>query len=98
MQPDGNTIKIRIATDCDHIKEYADILTEVTLTDAMTKKDSRISESDIKLGLTPSCMVPNAVYYACWMEAGMLSKHLAQDMAESNSVDFVKDKCEISKL
>jgi hypothetical protein len=28
-------------------------------------------------GLTPTCLVPVAVYNACWMEQGLISKNLA---------------------
>ncbi len=92
LQPDGDTIKIRIASDCPHVKEYAQLLGDTIHTaDAVEWRGSRIVDPDIRQPLSITCLLPNAIFNAAWIELGMLSKHLAQDMAKENDLVFVKD-------
>ncbi|MDD3233095.1 MAG: hypothetical protein PHT00_02870 [Candidatus Methanomethylophilus sp.] len=91
LQPDGDTIKIRIASDCQHVKEYADLLGDtIQMSDVVEWRNSRVVNPDIRQPLSMPCLVPNAIFDAAWMELGMLSKHLAQEMAKYNSMDFLK--------
>ncbi|MDD4669357.1 MAG: hypothetical protein PHE95_05990 [Candidatus Methanomethylophilus sp.] len=91
LQPDGDTIKIRIVSDCQHVKEYADLLGDtIQMSDVVEWRNSRVVNPDIRQPLSMPCLVPNAIFDAAWMELGMLSKHLAQEMAKYNSMDFLK--------
>jgi hypothetical protein len=88
MQSDGDTISIRIATDCEHLREYAKRMPQVTMADIVSFEGSAIENTKVRESVSPCCLVPAAVFNAAWMEAGMLSKHLAEDMAKENSVIF----------
>ena len=89
MQDDGDTIRITIASDCKNVMNYADLLGgEVHVSDVVEWKGSRVVDPDIRQSLSIPCLVPNAVFDAAWMEIGMLSKNLAQEMAKENSLEF----------
>ena len=47
------------------------------MSDLMDLEGSQIMKMASESGLTPTCLVPVAVYNACWMEHGMISKNLA---------------------
>lgn len=92
LQPDGDTIRIRIASDCPHVREYAEKLGgEIHLSDVADIRGSRVVDPDVRIPLSVPCLVPVAVLDAGWMEVGMLSKHLAQNIARSNDIEFIKD-------
>lgn len=91
LQPDGDTIKIHIASDCPHVREYAEKLGDIHVADVVDIRGSRVVDPDVRIPLSVPCLLPNAIFDAAWMEVGMLSKHLAQDMAKVNDLTFVKD-------
>jgi len=92
LQPDGDTIKIHIASDCAHVREYAEKLGDtISVSDVIDICGSRVVDPRIRQPLSVPCLLPNAIFDAAWMEVGMLSKHLAQDMAKVNDLTFVKD-------
>lgn len=70
-------IKVRIETDCSNVKTYAERLGSVSMDDINELRDSRIMTEAEGGVLTPTCLVPVAVFNACWVEAGMISKRLA---------------------
>ena len=47
------------------------------MSDLMDLEGSLIMRMATETGLTPTCLVPVAVYNACWMEQGLISKNLA---------------------
>lgn len=91
LQPDGETVSIHIASDCEHLREYAQRLTEVSTADILSVAGSRIEDPEVRKGVSPTCLVPTAIFNVAWLESGMMSKRLAQDTAKENSIVFEKD-------
>ena len=89
MQDDG-TISIKIVSDCKNVKDYAEKLTSITMDDIVAFNGSKVVDPDIRAALSVPCLVPNAVFDAAWMEAGILSKSLAQRVG-NNNVTFEKE-------
>lgn len=93
LQDDGDTIKVTLASDCQNVKNYAELLgREIHVSDVVEWKGSRVVDPDIRQPLSIPCLVPNAIFDAAWMEVGMLSKNLAQQRAKENSLEFPEDK------
>ena len=92
VQDDGDTIKIKIASDCKNVMSYAALLGDtIHVSDVVEWQGSRVVDPEIRQPLSIPCLVPNAIFDAAWEEIGMLSKHLAQDMAKENSLEFGKE-------
>ncbi|MDH7508304.1 MAG: hypothetical protein QHH00_02755 [Methanomassiliicoccales archaeon] len=72
------TVSVHIKSSCNHVKEYAKLLTEVKLDDLYEMKGSKILELATEARLTPTCLVPVGVFNACWLEVGMISKNLVK--------------------
>lgn len=81
-------IKVRIETDCSNVETYAERLCSVSMDDINELRDSRIMTEAEGGVLTPTCLVPVAVFNACWLEAGMISKSLAKKEG-SVSIHFI---------
>jgi hypothetical protein len=73
----GDETLITITSDCKSVHGFADRLRKVSMTDLMELEGSLIMRMATESGLTPTCLVPVAVYNACWMEQGLISKNLA---------------------
>jgi hypothetical protein len=71
-------IMVRIESDCSNVRNYADHLQSVSMDDINELRDSRIMTEAQDGILTPTCLVPVAVFNVCWMEAGLISKCLAK--------------------
>ncbi|MDR1405293.1 MAG: hypothetical protein LBJ20_07015 [Candidatus Methanoplasma sp.] len=84
------TFSVHIATDCDHIREYAKGISSITMEDVTEMKDSKVTSYDSTAMITPTCLVPKAVLYAAWIEIGMISPTLAKQ-AKENSIIFSAD-------
>ncbi len=79
---EDGVVKIDMETDCEDIKHYGKLLKEVFAEDYSELKGSKIIELASEAGLTPTCMVPTAIFNACWLEEGMISKNLAMDVGQ----------------
>jgi hypothetical protein len=75
-QPDG-TVKIRIRSTCKDIRDYGRHLGSVGPDDYIQIEGSKIMELATQCHLTPTCLVPAAVFNVVWMEVGMISKRHA---------------------
>jgi hypothetical protein len=74
----GNgTVSLDIRSDCEEVQRYAAMLGDVAI-EELDDLDSRIMRTAAQAGLTATCLVPSAVYNACWLEVGMISKNLAR--------------------
>lgn len=87
---DDGTIKIIIDSNCEKIKKYAERIGCISMEDAMTFENSKVIDPDVREGICTPCLTPNAIFYASWMEMGMISKKLAQRVGE-NAVKFEKE-------
>lgn len=90
MKDDGN-LGVKIVSDCKHVQEYAQKLTEITLNDVVSFAGSKVIDPDIRASLSVPCLTPIAVFEAAWLELGMLSKNLVSTCGD-NSVSFFPDK------
>jgi hypothetical protein len=75
----GNGIvDLRFESHCCHIKDFAKALTEASYDDYVQLVGSRVLRLAEENHLTATCLVPVAVFNACWVETGMISKSLAR--------------------
>jgi len=79
----GEGVKIEIETDCEEVQALAEGLKEVRWEELATW-ENRLWELAKKL--TPTCIVPSAIMNAAWIEAGMMSRHLALETREQKIV------------
>ena len=71
-------IKVRIESDCSNVMDYAERLPSVSMDDIEELRGSSILAMAEGGVLTPTCMVPVAVFNVCWAEVGHISKRLAK--------------------
>jgi len=71
------TMSVHIVTECKDIRHFAELVTELASEDYVARAGSKIWEAADQAGLTATCLVPTALFNACWVEAGMISKNLA---------------------
>lgn len=87
-QKDDGDFSLHIATDCQEVKDYAKALGDtLTMDDLMDISKSRIFDCENCKHITMTCLAPNAVINAAWLEAGMLSKSRAKEVGE-NIISF----------
>lgn len=87
MRSDGY-VDVSIESDCDNVLRYAEKLGSLTMEDLYDAANSKIMSPDIRPIVTATCLVPNAVFYAAWMETGMMSKSHCK---KSHSDEIVVD-------
>ncbi len=87
MRDDG-MMDVKIASDCPNIQEYARRLTEISAEDAMDFSRSKVNDPTVRETVSATCLCPLGVVNAAWMEMGMLSKSLCQQV---HSNDIVLD-------
>ncbi|MBR2254748.1 MAG: hypothetical protein IJ856_02860 [Candidatus Methanomethylophilaceae archaeon] len=81
-------IGLRIESDCNKVQLMGDKLAEgVALEDVLDIYSSRISSPEVRGNVCFECLAVPAIFNACWLEEGMISKNLARK-AGSNSVEF----------
>jgi hypothetical protein len=79
LREDG-TVGIRIESDCDALKGFAENLKSVTMDDITSFETSRINREDVRGNMSMICTAPILVYQAAWMECGMLSRRIYPKM------------------
>ncbi|MGD0057145.1 MAG: hypothetical protein ABSB83_04725 [Methanomassiliicoccales archaeon] len=82
------TVEVRFESSCKDVSHFARLLTSVSPDDYSKIIGSRILELAEKAGMTPTCLVPAAVFNVCWLETGMISKNLVKQK-KSISIHFV---------
>ena len=87
MRDDGD-LDVIIESDCDIVQAYGERLKTISQMDVYNFQESKINADDIRVNLTPTCIVPNAIYNAAFLEMGLLTKTLAKKSKE-NSIEFV---------
>ncbi len=86
MREDGD-MDVLIESDCDIVMGYAERLKRISQMDVYSFQESRINNDEIRGNLTPTCIVPNAIYNAAFLEMGLLTKSLAKK-SKDNSVQL----------
>ena len=88
--PEG-TYKVQATTACDNVKEFASGLEELTITDLIDKRNSKVFDRMRVTKMSANCLVPAGILSAAWLEAGMIAQSNAKKNKE-NSVEFVFDQ------
>lgn len=88
MDSGDGTIGLRFESSCEDVMHFASLLTSVSVDDYSKIAGSKIIDLAEKAGMTPTCLVPAAVYNVCWLEAGMISKNLVKQK-KSISIHFI---------
>ena len=87
MKDDGD-LSLHVATDCPEVKYYAECLGDtITMEDITDISSSRIMSPENLEKVTMTCLAPNGIINAAWLETGMMSKKLAKDVKE-NVISF----------
>ncbi len=85
LRDDGD-LDVKIESDCDVVMGYAERLGgRISEMDVYNFQNSKINSDDIRGQLTATCLVPNAIYNAAFMELGLMTKSLAKK-AKQNTV------------
>ncbi len=87
---DNGNLGVKIVSDCPHVRDYAEKLKEISIDDVVSFAGSKVVDPDIRASLSVPCLTPIAVFEAAWLELGMLSKNLVNNVGE-NSVSFHPD-------
>ena len=89
-QKDDGTFSLHIASDCPEVKDYGKMLGDtLTMEDLTDIRNSKIFSYDNLERVTATCLAPNGIINAAWLEAGMMSKKMAAEV-EENVIDFRK--------
>ena len=87
-QKDDGDFSLHVATDCPEVRTYAEALGDtLTIDDLTSPHTSRIFAHDNLEKITMTCLAPNGIINAAWLEAGMLSVSRAKEIGE-NTVSF----------
>ncbi len=87
MKDDGN-LSLHVATDCPEVKYYAECLGDtITMEDITSIPTSKILCPENLEKVTMTCLAPNGIINAAWLETGMMSKRLAKEVGE-NVISF----------
>lgn len=90
LREDGD-LDIHIASDCMHIREYAEKLGEtITVMDVTDRNGSRVYDPEICSAASATCLVPPGIINAAWLELGMLSGSRAKQI-HANCVRFTDE-------
>ena len=89
-QKDDGDFSLHVASDCPEVKDYAKMIGDtLTMEDLTDLRNSRIFSFDNCERVTMTCLAPNGIINAAWLEAGLISKKLAKE-AVQNTVNFEK--------
>ncbi len=88
MKDDGD-LSLHVATDCPEVKHYVESCLGDTLTmdDITDIQKSRVLDPKNLQKVTMTCLAPNGIINAGWLELGMLSASRAKEVKE-NVVEF----------
>jgi hypothetical protein len=87
MTLDGDFI-FTVDTDCDHVKEFIESLSPLTLEDLTDKQNSRIFKRMQEAKMSATCLFPSGLLSAGWLEAGLWARSRAKDVGD-NRIEFI---------
>lgn len=89
-QKDDGDLSLHVATDCQEVRDYVKKLGDtLTMEDITSPSTSKILAHENLQMVTMTCLAPNGIINAAWLETGMLSKSRAKEIGE-NTVSFEK--------
>lgn len=88
-QKDDGNLSLHVATDCPEVKHYVTSCLGDTLTmeDVTDISNSRVLDPKNLEKITMTCLAPNGIINAGWLELGMLSASRAKEVG-CNVVEF----------
>jgi hypothetical protein len=89
-EKDDCTYDIKVDSPCEKIQKFAKGIENLTLVDISDWPNSKVQKRMLEMKLGPACLVPSGILNAARMEAGLVSKSLAEQV-KSISIDFIFD-------
>lgn len=87
-QKDDGDFLLKVASDCPEVKNYVNSVGDtLTMDDITDISKSKIFDHNNTKKITMTCLAPNGIINAAWLEAGMLSKSRAKEIKD-NVVSF----------
>ena len=87
LRDDGD-LDVSVESDCSVVMAYAERLGRISPEDVYCFEKSAINRDSVRGQLTPTCLVPMAVYSAAFLEMGMMTESLARKKG-TNSISYV---------
>jgi len=95
LRDDGD-LAVDIRSDCDIVMGYAERLGSIiTPMDVYGFQNSKINDDRVRGQLTATCLVPNAIYNAAFLELGMMTKSLAKKTKQNIVVIDTEEQAEL---
>ena len=85
---DDGDLDVDIESDCEVVRGYAERLKRISAMDVYGFEHSIINRDDVRGQLTPTCLVPSAIYSAAFLEMGMMTESLARKKGR-NCIEYV---------
>lgn len=90
-EKDDATYDIKVDSPCEKIKKFAKGLENLTLVDIADWPNSAVQRKMLEMKLSPACLIPSGILNAARIEAGLVSKSLAEEV-KSVSIEFVFER------
>jgi hypothetical protein len=90
MEKDDGTYGIKVDSPCEKIQKFAKGLENLTLVDIADWPNSAVQRRMLEMKLGPACLIPSGILNAARIEAGLVSKSLAEHV-KSVSIEFVAE-------
>ena len=87
---DDATYDIKVDSPCERIQKFAAGLENLTLVDIADWPNSKVQKRMLEMKLGVACLVPSGILNAARLEAGLISRSLAEEV-KSISIEFVFD-------
>ena len=87
-EKDDGTYDIKVDSPCEKIQKFAKGLENLTLVDIADWPNSAVQSRMLEMKLGAACLVPNGILNAARIEAGLVSRSLAEQV-KSISIEFV---------
>ena len=85
---DAGELDVHIESECTHVMDFAEKLGgTITMDDVTQREGSKLFDPEVLAPLTMTCLVPNGVLDAAWLELGMLSKSQAKKVG-GNEISY----------
>ncbi len=83
-----DAISVELESDCSKLQQFGEELAKgVPMDDILDIYSSSIMSPEVRKNVCFECLAVPAVFNACWLEEGMISKGLAKKSG-SNSIEF----------
>ena len=87
MKDDGD-LSLKVDSDCPEVMYYAQCIGDtITMEDITDINNSKVLDPENLSKITLTCLAPNGILNAAWLETGMMSKSMAKEVKE-NTVSF----------